>query len=40
VVGIALGRWCRLGQTHYPVLGDKGPGASRRRSPLCGLSAK
>jgi hypothetical protein len=25
VLGIALGRWCRLGQTHYPVLGDKGP---------------
>jgi hypothetical protein len=22
VPGIALGRWCTLGQTHYPVLGD------------------
>ena len=21
--GTALGRWCTLGQTHYPVLGDK-----------------
>ena len=29
VPGIALGRWCTLGQTHYPVLGDKGP----RREP-------
>ncbi len=29
VPGIALGRWCTLGQTHYPVLGDKDP----RREP-------
>jgi hypothetical protein len=28
VPGIALGRLCRLGEMHYPVLGDKGPGAS------------
>jgi hypothetical protein len=25
VPGIALGRWCTLGQTHYPVLGAEGP---------------
>ena len=38
--GIALGRWGTLGQTHYPVLGDKGPRREPPAIPSCGLSAK
>jgi hypothetical protein len=34
VISIALGRWCTLGQTHYPVLGDKGPAIPAWRRPL------